>query len=89
MIYVDPPYASANRSPYSLGDIDTKKLADVLLAQQGKVAISGYDNDGWNDLLPDWEKHTIDTKRYQINMPTESRTEVLWTNFQNRNLRLF
>ena len=89
VLYVDPPYASADRSPYNLGEINTQALADVLLAQEGKVAISGYEADGWNKLLPDWTKHTIDTKRFQINMPVEERTEVLWTNYQSQTLRLF
>lgn len=89
VIYADPPYASAVRSPYTLGEIDVESLAEVLNAQKGKVAVSGYEYDGWNELLPGWTKHTIDTKRFQINMPVENRTEVLWTNYQTYQPTLF
>ena len=48
VIYVDPPYRTANHSPYSFVP-DWDALTAVLLKQQGSVAVSGY-NDEWDHL---------------------------------------
>ena len=86
VIYVDPPYISADRAAYrkSCRDIDVSSLTAILLRQRGKVAISGY-NDEWDHL--DWvclEKqvtfsgtHTAD----HANAEASRRVEKLWVNW--------
>lgn len=81
VIYCDPPYHSANTTPYKEGGLDVERMAELLAAQNGAVAISGY-GDEW-DMLG-WERHERRYSRYQINpnggSEPEPRTEVLWVN---------
>jgi len=81
VIYCDPPYASADTSPYA-HDVDSDKLAAVLLAQQGQVAISVYGGE-WDCL--GWHRQELETFTSQIGRSTRKdgiRTEVLWTNYE-------
>lgn len=84
VIYCDPPYITADTSPYKHGgaSTDRDRLTDVLRAQTGSVAISGY-GDEWDHL--GWERSTFDTLGrsgtiLRGNTPA-ARTEVLWTNY--------
>ena len=65
MIYADPPYPTAAAAHLYARTVDFDRLAETLLAQQGKVAVSGY-GDEWDSL--GWERHehhTITTHRRQ------------------------
>ena len=78
VIYCDPPYATADTTPYVVDD--KLDMADVLKAQQSKVAISGY-NDEWDEL--DWERHELDVPfAHGQKGEQPRRTEVLWTNYK-------
>ena len=77
VIYCDPPYQTANTSPYRYGDIDKDELTAALLAQKGFVAISGY-GDEWAHL--GWRCETKSALRRQINGRGEKRIEKLWLN---------
>lgn len=77
VVYCDPPYPTANTSPYRYGDIDIPELTEALLAQKGFVAISGY-GDEWTHL--GWHRHERKALRRQINGRGEPRVEVVWTN---------
>ena len=85
VIYCDPPYQTANTSPYRYGDIDKDELTAALLAQKGFVAISGY-GDEWEHL--GWRCETKSALRRQINGRGERRIEKLWLN-QDPPQRLF
>ena len=84
LIYVDPPYRSANHSPY--GDaarrLDWGRLADLLAVQPGRVAVSGY-GDEWDAL--GWHRTELRDRHRPIGAhsggPASPRREVLWTNF--------
>ena len=81
VIYCDPPYRSANYEglAYELSEVDWSSLTEVLLAQKGLVAISGY-NDEWDHLRwhrSEWNTNTGVTPKIGY----VDRTEVLWTNF--------
>ena len=78
IVYADPPYASTDTSPYELGDVDTDQLSDLLLAQKGRVAISGYPGE-WDNL--GWKMYTTISERIQINGKREPRTTCLWLNY--------
>ena len=82
VIYVDPPYYSADTESYRFNEQNTRVLSNLLLAQQGRVAISGY-GDEW-DLLG-WNRYelegitTVANKKKGENATV--RTEILWTNY--------
>ena len=79
LIYADPPYPSV--AALYPEKVDFGNLADALLAQRGRVAVSGY-GDEWDHL--GWERHehnTITTTGGKAQGSTRSRVEVLWTNY--------
>ena len=83
VIYVDPPYRTANTSPYNVNVQDVAKLTELLLSQSGQVAISGY-NDEWDHLK--WCRYTMECKTHVFGSSisgdkAQKRTEVLWTNY--------
>ena len=49
VIYCDPPYPSANTTPYRYGEVDPAVYIPVLQAQKGAVAVSGY-REEWSGL---------------------------------------
>lgn len=88
--FLDPPYKNELRSKSSisrgyannLSDNDHERLLIKCKTLTGKVMISGYDSDMYNDLLAGWEKAYA--KSY-----TDSKalkTEVLWKNFPSPHL---
>ena len=79
VIYVDPPYPTASDF---YGRIDTDLLADLLLAQEGLVAVSGYGEE-WDGL--GWHRHECPSvhggrKTARI-WSADQRREILWTNY--------
>lgn len=81
-IYADPPYLHGTRKNYlykhEMKDSDHKELLEVLKKHPGKVLISGYDNDLYNDVLSGWNKVWKDTQaEYGL-----KRTETLWMNYE-------
>ena len=79
LIYLDPPYISADTSSYKYGAkcLNISDLSDILISSKGKVGISGY-GDEWDHML--WNRHTLAT-RTSIGTNNSKREEVLWTNF--------
>ena len=79
VIYADPPYMTADTSVYAVCEVNVPALSDLLLAQRGQVAISGYD-DEWQHL--GWQRHELETVfSGSPTFSSEPRTEVLWTNY--------
>ncbi len=82
--YVDPPYVFATRSDgaadyaHELTDDQHRGLLDTLAGLRGRVMLSGYPSDIYDDALKGWlrieRKHLADGAR--------ERTEVLWMNFE-------
>ncbi|MCI8374898.1 MAG: DNA adenine methylase [Lachnospiraceae bacterium] len=81
-LYVDPPYLHSTRKNYlyryEMKDADHKELLKALVSHPGKVLLSGYDNDLYNDMLPGW---------YKVQKKTQAeagkiRTETLWMNYK-------
>ena len=78
VIYCDPPYPGSETKHYvNRGEIDTPRLSELLLAQRGGVAISGYPGN-WDHL--GWRR--IDFAHTFIDWQTckKVRTECLWIN---------
>lgn len=81
VIYCDPPYPSATEF-YGNTDLNVPLLTELLAAQKGKVAISGY-GDEWNEL--GWERHECPGLSGGTPSATEGavvRREILWTNYE-------
>ncbi|MBC2392235.1 DNA adenine methylase [Listeria booriae] len=79
-IYADPPYPLSTRTnrmyANEMTDENHAELLTILKAHQGPVWLSSYENDLYNEALPNWEK------RY-FNVTAEAgaaRTETLYIN---------
>ena len=79
--YCDPPYRFADTSPYGAA-IDHETLADALLAQTGRWAVSGYREDFPRLDDAGWLRHERDTwLATALHIDAPPRTECLWTNY--------
>lgn len=80
VLYVDPPYKHADTDPYAATH-DRALLEELLLAQEGYVAISGYD-DEWDHL--GWQRHELEVSFQAVGRKARGtrpkRTEALWCN---------
>ena len=79
VLYLDPPYSSADTRAYrkDLPEVDAAgKLTEAMQECKGFVAISGY-NDDWDHL--GWHRHVCETRKH-VGGKRDPRTEVLWTN---------
>ena len=87
LVYCDPPYLYADTKPYGDNKVDYEALGEVLLAQSGRIAISGY-GDEWDHL--GWNRHELAcVATAGKRSSTTKRTEVLWANFEQSNPTLF
>ena len=89
VIYCDPPYRTANTTPY-VHEPDWTYLSLALLDQKGRVAISGYNNE-WDHL--GWRCKEIPTKvhlfQHEQGSKTSPRIEKLWMNYDPPQKTLF
>lgn len=80
LLYVDPPYVMATRNgaiyENEMTDSDHIELIETLIKHKGKVLLSGYNNEIYNDLLQDWKKETTNGKP----VAGKVREEILWIN---------
>lgn len=87
-IYCDPPYLHGTRKNYlykhEMSDSQHEELLKTLINHPGKVLLSGYDNDMYNDYLNGWRKAS---KKTQAEAGI-SRTETLWMNYQEQQINL-
>lgn len=81
-IYADPPYLHGTRKKYlyryEMDDLEHEELLKTLICHPGKILISGYDNDIYNDMLQGWTKVQKET----IAEGGRHRTETLWMNYE-------
>ncbi len=81
-IYVDPPYLLNTRKRnlyyYELSNDEHMQLLSLLKSHKGKILVSGYDNELYNDYLAGWNKI------YKTNQVERGlvRTETLWMNYE-------
>lgn len=78
-IYCDPPYVNTQDGGYGAA-VDFDRLTDMLLAQKGRVAISGVEGD-WEHL--GWRCETFDKPALLSNRTAgkRRRLECLWMNY--------
>ncbi len=81
-IYADPPYLHGTRKnylyKYEMSDKEHKELLQILVAHPGKVLLSGYDNNLYNNMLVGWKKVQKKTRAEN----GLARTETLWMNYE-------
>lgn len=95
--YVDPPYVHDTRYSgaktgrvyrHEMTDQDHEELLKVLLELEGKVIVSGYPSEIYNDYLGKWKR--VDTSaRISSGRGNDTRTECLWINPNAQELDLF
>lgn len=80
-IYADPPYLHGTRKnylyKYEMQDSDHEELLKALIRHPGKILLSGYDNDMYNDMLHEWHKVHKATRAEG----GRRRIETLWMNY--------
>jgi DNA adenine methylase len=86
--YLDPPYLHETRSstdsygPYEMSVEDHAELLDTIKQCEGKVMLSGYDNQLYKEQLADWTRHEFDLPNNAAGGAKKARmTEVVWCNF--------
>ena len=91
-IYMDPPYLHRTRKnylyKYEMEDYQHEELLKVIVKHPGKILISGYENEMYDEYLHGW---------YKVQKLTRAecgllRTETLWMNFMleaDRQMSLF
>ncbi len=86
MIYCDPPYLDETRvsKHYTneMSNQDHIKLLKCLANVDGKVILSGYPNNLYDEYLSEWFKVTEETRIGINNTNKRTATEVLWCNFE-------
>lgn len=80
--YVDPPYVLSTRDAgndyaHELSDDDHRQLCHFMRSLEGKVVISGYLNEIYDNRLSDWWR----VEKKSLADGARDRTEVLWMNF--------
>ncbi|WP_151976682.1 DNA adenine methylase [Acinetobacter soli] len=95
--YVDPPYVHDTRYSgaktgrvyrHEMTDHDHEELLKVLLNLDGKVIVSGYPSEIYNDYLGKWKR--VDTSaRISSVRGTDTRTECLWISPKAQSQDLF
>lgn len=95
--YVDPPYVHDTRYSgaktgrvyrHEMSDQDHEELLKVLLELEGKVIVSGYPSEVYNDYLAKWKR--VDTSaRISSGRGTDVRTECLWISPNAQHTDLF
>jgi hypothetical protein len=80
-IYADPPYPLDTRKNYlyenEMANDEHIKLLKLLLKHKGKVMISSYENDLYNNFLKYWKKEYKNTTAEN----SIKRTEVIYMNY--------
>lgn len=84
LFYVDPPYLPETRGDaradyrHELTTADHVRLAEVLRSLQGKVVLSGYASQAYEELYRGWHRAEVPA----LADGGRPRTEVLWMNFE-------
>lgn len=86
LFYCDPPYIHETRGDskaygFEMSDTEHEKLAEVLNAVKGKVAISNYDCKLMDKLYPPPKWHKYKAKPRTNHATKGTRVEILWTNY--------
>ena len=88
-VYADPPYLHGTRKDHlykhEMEDGEHCELLELLKYHPGKVMISGYDNDLYNNMLTGWRKESIAAQAER----GLKRTETIWMNYSDNQMSIF
>lgn len=88
LIYCDPPYMLKTRHGKQyrceMDDKEHEELLRALLEHKGKVLISGYNTELYQDMLGKWGR--VETVSYS--QVCTKKKEVLWMNFEPVNMQM-
>ncbi len=84
IFYVDPPYMHSARGDsaaygFEMTDEDHKNLAKTLNRVRGRVVLSGYRTDLYDQLYPKWRR--VDADERNCHSVRKPRRESVWLNF--------
>ncbi len=85
LFYCDPPYVHGTRGDsraygFEMTDAEHEELATTLRGVQGKVAISGYASELYEDLYAGWTR--LEAPARMVHSSKGERTEILWVNYE-------
>lgn len=90
LFYCDPPYVHESRGDtnsygFEMTDEDHRELAEALRNCEGKVAVSGYQCDLYEEIYEEegWER--IDAEEKTMHTTKDDRQESLWINYEPPN----
>jgi DNA adenine methylase len=87
LFYLDPPYLDETRTApqvyrHEMTRDQHGELLDVVKAVKGKVLLSGYDSDLYQEKLADWNRHTFKLPNNAASGSSKRKmTEAVWCNF--------
>jgi DNA adenine methylase len=88
LFYLDPPYVKDTRaSPEvyrhdGMGEADHRALLGLLSTVRGKVMLSGYPSEVYDEMLAGWSRREFDVANHGSGARTKRRmSEILWCNF--------
>ena len=87
-IYADPPYLHGTRKnnlyKYEMKYADHVELLNALMDHPGKVLLSGYNNDLYDDMLVGWRKE----QTFSQADGGVKRIETLWMNYTDNQMSI-
>ena len=60
-----------------MSEEEHRELLEILTRHKGKVIISGYDSELYDNMLAGWERH----EAVSYTQSGEKRIEVIWMNY--------
>lgn len=82
LIYCDTTYmhsvrTGGNQYSHEMSEEEHRELLEILTRHKGKVIISGYDSELYDNMLAGWERH----EAVSYTQSGEKRIEVIWMNY--------
>jgi len=90
LFYCDPPYVHAARGDtnsygHEMTDDEHRELAEALRNCEGKVAVSGYQCDLYEEVFEDHGWNRVDDEEKTMHTTKDTRVESLWLNYEPPN----
>jgi len=90
LFYCDPPYphevrGDTNSYGAEMSDEDHRELAESLRNADGKVAVSGYKCDLYEELFEEHGWNRVDAEEKTMHTTKDKRQESLWLNYEPPN----
>lgn len=83
LIYANPPYLLGTRRAkqykHEMTEYDHIELLETLLQHKGKIILSGYQSELYDEMLRGWHKDNI---KGNAEYYGTDRKEIIWMNFQ-------